>query len=310
MVCKNHVTDRGKDCLWGLSYEAVRSRLESCLALMAAYRQSYHTALPPKKAKKKNLASSVCSEKGLFYFPTSVRCSIHSIFGKMDLLEERFGKLMTLMNILETHGDLLENRIDGLIVEDDVSNDLLRRYNAALKDITDRPYDYLDFRLKCFDHHFSEFKNKLQEIRSHISDCVEKTISEIWNTTAYDRILSKRRRLESLIPFRESESSIVKKVVFRFENDLRKIEKGMKKMPGKPAKFTKHTGKICWLMHLIRSLDEDSAALSKNFSDEIPEVDTALKKAEALRNKLIDAMDGLTLNWYPLKVCNIELFPL
>ena len=37
----------------------------------------------------------------------------------MDLLEERFGKLMTLMNILETYGDLLENRIDGLIVEDD-----------------------------------------------------------------------------------------------------------------------------------------------------------------------------------------------
>jgi len=41
-------------------------------------------------------------------------------------------------------------------------DEILRRYHAAVKDITSRPYDYLNYRMSAFDQHM--FLSKFQRI--------------------------------------------------------------------------------------------------------------------------------------------------
>jgi hypothetical protein len=58
-------------------------------------------------------------------------------------------------------------------------DEILRRYHAAVKDITSRPYDYLNHRMLGFDPHMAEFEARLNDLKLFFKNGAEKENSAL-----------------------------------------------------------------------------------------------------------------------------------
>jgi len=78
--------------------------------------------------------------------------------------------------------------------------EILRRYYAAVKDITSRPYDYLNHRLVGFDQHMAEFEARLNDLKQYVGNYLERAYDPVWETPQAMRFLHKFRRIGQVIP--------------------------------------------------------------------------------------------------------------
>ena len=127
-------------------------------------------------------------------------CSEHSVFGKFDAFCSRLQKILRLYDVIDKHESLLKNRMEGLLQEEEVMDEILRRYHAAVKDITSRPYDYLNHRMAAFDHHMSEFEARLNDLKLYVGGYLERAYDPVWETAQAIRFLNKFQRIGSVIP--------------------------------------------------------------------------------------------------------------
>ena len=78
--------------------------------------------------------------------------------------------------------------------------EILRRYCAAVKDITSRPYDYLNHRLVAFDQHMAEFEARLNDLKQYVGNYLERAYDPVWETPQAMRFLHKFHRIGQVIP--------------------------------------------------------------------------------------------------------------
>jgi hypothetical protein len=81
-----------------------------------------------------------------------------------------------------------------------VMDEILRRYHAAVKDITSRPYDYLNHRMLGFDQHMSEFEARLNDLKLYVGSYLERAYDPVWETAQAMRFLQKFQRIGRVIP--------------------------------------------------------------------------------------------------------------
>ena len=79
-------------------------------------------------------------------------------------------------------------------------DEILRRYHAAVKDITSRPYDYLNHRLCGFDQHMAEFEARLNDLKLYVGSYLERAYDPVWETAQAMRFLQKFQRIGRVIP--------------------------------------------------------------------------------------------------------------
>lgn len=79
-------------------------------------------------------------------------------------------------------------------------DEILRRYHAAVKDITSRPYDYLNHRMSAFDQHMSEFEARLNDLKLYVGSYLERAYDPVWETAQAMRFLQKFQRIGRVIP--------------------------------------------------------------------------------------------------------------
>lgn len=54
--------------------------------------------------------------------------------------------------------------VDGMAVMEEID----RRYQSAKKDVTSRPYDYLNYRQTIFEQHMNEFEARLNDLKLYV----------------------------------------------------------------------------------------------------------------------------------------------
>ena len=79
-------------------------------------------------------------------------------------------------------------------------DEIQRRYYAAVKDITSRPYDYLNYRLAAFEAHMNEFEARLNDLKLYVGNYLEKAYGPVWETPQAMRFLQKFEYIGSVIP--------------------------------------------------------------------------------------------------------------
>ena len=79
-------------------------------------------------------------------------------------------------------------------------DEILRRYHAAVKDITSRPYDYLNHRMLGFDQHMAEFEARLNDLKLYVGSYLERAYDPVWETAQAMRFLQKFQRIGRVIP--------------------------------------------------------------------------------------------------------------
>lgn len=136
-----------------------------------------------------------------------------------------------------------------------VMDEILRRYHAAVKDITSRPYDYLNYRMSAFDTHMIEFEARLNDLKLYVGSYLERAYDPVWETAQAMRFLNKFQRIGRVIPVVAMEVKHqrilnqlladldrLSKVLFRFGED-----------PPIPKNFSPQTGNSSGSRHLVYS---------------------------------------------------------
>ena len=147
--CKKFITENGSLTIWNQDREAIEKKLTECIKLNSQYRDAYHKI----KGKK------VGRERKEFSF------SEKYIFGRFDSFCLRLKNLLDMFNTINQFSDLFKSRMEALLAEDALTGDS-KKFNAAVKQLTEKDYDYLDFRNLSFDRDYNDFLSKMDDLTS------------------------------------------------------------------------------------------------------------------------------------------------
>lgn len=131
--------------------------------------------------------------------------------------------------------------------------EILRRYHAAVKDITSRPYDYLNYRYSSFDQHMSEFEARLNDLKLYVGSYLERAYDPVWETAQAMRFLQKFQRIGRVIPVVAMEVKH-QRILHQLLTDMDKLTRVMFKYsdePPIPRNFSTTTGKKAFNFCLI-----------------------------------------------------------
>ena len=125
--------------------------------------------------------------------------------------------------------------------------EILRRYHAAVKDITTRPYDYLNHRLSAFDAHMLEFEARLNDLKLYVGNYLERAYDPVWETPQAMRFLHKFQRIGQVIPLVSTETKherILNQLLADLDRLFRVVQKQGADLPI-PRNFSPTTGSKC-----------------------------------------------------------------
>lgn len=149
--CKKFITENGSLTIWNQDREAIEKKLTECIKLNSQYRDAYHKI----KGKK------VGRERKEFSF------SEKYIFGRFDSFCLRLKNLLDMFNTINQFSDLFKSRMEALLAEDALTEDS-KKFNAAVKQLTEKDYDYLDFRNLSFDRDYNDFLSRMDDLTSRL----------------------------------------------------------------------------------------------------------------------------------------------
>ena len=89
-------------------------------------------------------------------FTVSVNLSVH----KKTPFKDMF-------NTINQFSDLFKSRMEALLAEDALTEDS-KKFNAAVKQLTEKDYDYLDFRNLSFDRDYNDFLSRMDDLTSRL----------------------------------------------------------------------------------------------------------------------------------------------
>ena len=133
--------------IWNQAREEIEMKLSQCITLNTQYRDAYHRI----KSKK------VGKEMKEFSF------SEKYIFGRFDSFCLRLKNLLDMFNTINQFSDLFKSRMEALLAEDALTEDS-KKFNAAVKQLTEKDYDYLDFRNLSFDRDYNDFLSRMDDL--------------------------------------------------------------------------------------------------------------------------------------------------
>ena len=129
--------------------EVIESKLTQCIQLNTDYREAY------QKIKNKKVPMDVL-DVSLLHFPKVVKkakefsFSEKYIFGRFDSFCARLKNLLCMFRKISVYTGLFHNRMEALLPEESVEEDN-KSFEAAVRILTLKDYDYLDFRNQHFD---------------------------------------------------------------------------------------------------------------------------------------------------------------
>ncbi|KZC10625.1 Dynein heavy chain 5, axonemal [Dufourea novaeangliae] len=245
VACRDYVTNRGRETVWGQDRAAVRSKLKHCLRLNKAYRETYRLIR----------CSPAVTEQEFSFSETHV-------FGRFDSFCDRIRKILNMFELIQDYQYLFERRMEGLLLGEAL-DDAIRIFEEAEKIATTRPYDYLDARNTEFDIDYDDFMAKTDDLKQNIGNIIEKNYADVWETPQGIRFLTRFEKVNEKIPLTKLDEkyNIVVKYCDREIDRILKLFKKQRDDPPLPRHMPAIAGRLTWDNSLKVHLDELAASV-------------------------------------------------
>ena len=255
--CKRYITESGRVTIWNQDREVIERKLTECIKLNEQYRDAYH--------KIKN--RKVGREAKEFSF------SEKYIFGRFDSFCARLKNLLCMFRKISLYTGLFQNRMEALLPEESVEEDK-KSFDAAVRILTLKDYDYLDFRNQHFDKDYADFLNRMDSLTERLRTKLETTYDGIWDTPHSFQYLTRFEKLTKVLPI----GGMVDKysrMIATFRSEMDRVTRFFKKQQANapvPRNFPETSGRIYWVRSLLYHL--------KHFIDHFEEEENLKKMPE------------------------------
>ena len=146
-TCKRYITQADRKTIWNQDRTLVENKLMQCIKLNQDYKDAY--------AKVKN--KKVGNEIREFSF------SEKYIFGRFDSFCTRLRNLLSMFKKVNLYTRLFKQRMESLLPAEALEDDH-KNFESAVRVLTLRDYDYLDFRNEGFDRDYVDFSNRMDSL--------------------------------------------------------------------------------------------------------------------------------------------------
>ena len=217
------------------------------------------------------------------------------IFGRFDSFCQRLKNLLDMFQTINQFSDLFKSRMEALLAEDALADDS-KKFNAAVKQLTEKDYDYLDFRNLSFDRDYSDFLGRMDDLTGRLQAKLESTYDGIWDTPHAFQYLTRFEKLTTVLPISGMNNKYMR-MIATFKKEMERTLVTFKKQTGNPPivwNYPTASGKIYWVRSLVNHM--------KSVIDKFDNVEN-LKRLKEYR-KLVKQYNeaGIFLMQYELKV--------
>lgn len=238
VTCKLSINGRDPpDRIWDKDLPTLLETVEKCLQLNEQYQELY------RQTKEKLLLTP----KGRQFDFSETQ-----IFGKFDLFCRRLIKLMDMFSTMQQFKSLQEQRFEGL-------EDLMIRFNEAVKMFRSKGHDLLDFQVNKFDRDYVDFNVKMNELESSLQQLINQSFE---NIGSIEQSLSLLKNYQAILHRENLRADLDSKLSIIFNNygqeltEIEQIYERFKHAPPIARNMPPVAGNIIWARHLLRKIEE------------------------------------------------------
>ncbi|XP_066590394.1 dynein axonemal heavy chain 5 [Prorops nasuta] len=246
VACRDYVTNRGRETVWGQDRDSVRSKLKHCLRLNKAYRETYRLVR----------CSPAVTEQEFSFSETHV-------FGRFDSFCSRIKNILKMFDLIEDYQKLFERRMEGLLLGEAL-DEAVKTFEEAKKIATGKSYDYLDPRNVDFHTDYDQFMERTDALKANIGEIIERSYADVWETPQGIRFLTRFEKVGGKIPLNNKLDEKYNIVVKYCDKEIERILKLFKRQrddPPLPRHMPPIAGRLTWANSLKVHLDELAASV-------------------------------------------------
>ena len=292
-TCKRYITQGGRKTIWNQDRLDVEEKLMQCIKLNQDYKDAY--------ARVKN--RKVGKEIREFSF------SEKYIFGRFDSFCTRLRNLLSMFKKINLYTRLFNERMEALLPEEALADDY-KVFDSAVRVLTLRDYDYLDFRNEGFDKDYVEFLNRMDTMTEKLQNKLETTYDGVWDTPHAFQYLPRFEKLSEVMPVGHLTEKYVR-MITTFSQEMERITKFFKKQlqkPPIPRNYPDSSGRIAWARSLLQHLKYFMEHfMSQKTLKMRPEYSSLVKQYNETGVMLMKYELDIQENWKNLRIRQIEL---
>ena len=262
--CRRYITDNGIVNIWDQEPEVIEKKLNACIKLNQQYRDAYHEIKRRKEGR----------EKKEFSF------SEQYIFGRFDYFCTRLQNILNMFSKIKLYTLLFQTRLESLLAWELIEDDQ-KYFEAAVKFLRMKEYDYLDFRNTQFDKDYSDFMTRTDTLTERLRVELENAYKDIWGTPHSFQYISRFEKLSKLFPIGGLKEKYTK-VIGCFQEEMDGVLKCFKKQGSKAPiarVYPETAGKVYWVRSLLYHLKYFIDHFDANSSfHELPEYKKIVKQ--------------------------------
>ncbi|XP_050711756.1 dynein axonemal heavy chain 5-like isoform X2 [Eriocheir sinensis] len=274
-ACQVYISRQGTASIWSQPRSDVRVKIQHCLKLHATYRSAYQ--------KTKEKLEAMPGERPFSF-------SEQYVFGKFEAFCCRLNNITGLFDDIDKFSGFFEGRAESLLPMETGLRDILKSWQEMCNEISQKSYDYLDYRDHHFDTDLEVFAASVRELLRRIHIMVEKEHEEIWETPMAYKMLARFEKIAVVVPQLDVEGKY-RRILARFHQELEKVSRIYCRQCESPPQLRglpPVAGKIQWARSLFLHLEEpmmffkDHPVLLK-----MPEGKEAVKKYNRIGRMLV-----------------------
>ena len=123
----------------------------------------------------------------------------------------------------------------------------------AVKSLTEKDYDYLDFRNQAYDRDYGDFLNRMDDLTARLQGKLETAYDGIWDTPHAFQYLDRFERLAQILPIGGMNSKY-SRMITNFKKEMERTVHTFKRQQGNPPvvrNFPSASGRIYWVRSLV-----------------------------------------------------------
>ena len=234
--CRRFITDNGSVNIWDQQPDVIEKKLAECIKLNSQYREAYHEIKKRKEGR----------EKKEFSF------SEQYIFGRFDYFCTRLQNILNMFSKIKLYTLLFKTRLESLLAWELIEDDQ-KYFEAAVKFLRMKEYDYLDFRNTQFDKDYNDFMTRTDTLTERLRVELENAYKDIWGTPHSFQYIARFEKLSKLFPIGGLKEKYTR-VIGCFQAEMEGVMKVFKKQNSKApiARIYPETaGKVYWVRSLL-----------------------------------------------------------
>ncbi|KAK5607192.1 Dynein heavy chain 8, axonemal [Crenichthys baileyi] len=243
-ACRAHITDQGKSFIWDQDGERLIGKMQDCITLFQEYQSCF------QKTRRQ-----ATGNPGKNSFEVSER----QIFGMFENFCKRLEKIKQIITVFKTFESLGKSKIEGI-------ESFARQFQNVSLSLKRKQYDMLAPKMTEFEADFVKFMAEISLIETKLQQFMNSCFSNILSSQKALALLQRFQKLK--LPCLDTQiSNILHSILQCYVSEVESIKKLFdeeKKDPPLARNMPPVAGRIGWVRHLFRKIEEPIFYIKEN----------------------------------------------